>query len=65
MVDELPLLTLEGSHVPYIGQFMMCDYQGLPVLQVGLPGDEKGSEVRDGDRQHSGKAPPSPFQTFY
>lgn len=35
-------LTLEGSHVPYIGQLEVGDQRGLPELQVGLPGDEMG-----------------------
>lgn len=46
-------LTLEGSHVPYIGQLEVGDRRGLLELQVGLPGDEMGSRRKvDSLAQH-------------
>lgn len=37
-------LTLEGSHLLWAGKFMVCDCQGLPELQVGLPGDKRDTK---------------------
>lgn len=37
-------LTLEGSHLLWAGKLMVCDRQGLPELQVGLPGDKRGTK---------------------
>lgn len=49
-VDGWPPLTWEVvSQIPYIGWLVMGAHWDLPELQVGLPSEEKGSEVRGGD----------------
>lgn len=55
----LPAPTLEGGYLPYTGQLVVRDHWGLPELQVGLPGDKKGSKTKGGtDSAWSGHAQP-------
>lgn len=55
----LPAPTLEGGYLPYTGQLVVRDHWGLPELQVGLPGDKKGSKTKKVGQTVPGQGMPS------
>lgn len=56
---DLPAPTLEGGYLPYTGQLVVRDHWGLPELQVGLPGDKKGSKTKKVGQTVPGQGMPS------